>query len=74
MSEPTDVTPPEDHEVRLVHLTEAQLDALADKVYGRLKKNLFAEIGETVARKFLYLLGLAAVAALAWLGGKGLLK
>lgn len=70
----TDVDPPEDHERPHfeVHLTDAQLDVLADKVYERLKKNLFAEIGKTVVQKFLYLLGVAALVFAAWAGGKGL--
>lgn len=72
MREITDETPPEDTEPpHLVHLTDNQLNALADKVYDRLKEKLFAEIGKTVVQKFLYLLGVGAVIFAAWAGGKG---
>lgn len=75
MSYPTDTSPPADSEPpHFVHLTDDQLDVLADKVYTRMKEKLFAEIGKTVVQKFLYLVGLGAVAFAAYAGGKGWLS
>lgn len=60
-----------DTQAPVIQLSDAQLDALADKVYERMKENLFAEIGKTVVQKFLYLLGVAALVFAVWAGGKG---
>lgn len=64
---PTDITPPEDHEPRIVVLSEAQIDAIAQRVEDRM----LIRIGRKVVDKVLWAIGLCALAIAVWLSAKG---
>lgn len=66
----TDVTPPEDHETRLIVLSDSQIDLIANRVEDRFYKR----VGQKVVEKVLWVLGLGFLVLMAWLGGKGVLK
>lgn len=67
---PTDYTPPEDHEARIIVLSDSQIDLIAQRVEDRFYKR----VGQKVVDKVLWVLGLGVLALMVWLGGKGLLK
>lgn len=71
MTDATDVTPPPDHErTVIVHLTDAQVDIIAERVELRF----YQRVGKKVVERSLQVIGLGVAVLLAWLGGKGLLK
>lgn len=59
---------PEDHERRVVVLTEEQIDDIA----GRVEARFYQRVGKKVVEKVLWAIGLGALALIVWLGGKGL--
>lgn len=65
---PTDVTPPLDHEPRVVVLTAEQIDTIAERVEERL----LIRIGKRVIDKILWAVGICVVALAVWLNSKGL--
>lgn len=67
---PTDVSPPEDHEHRILVLSDSQIEAIAKRVEDRF----YLRVGQKVVEKLLWVLGLGTLALMAWLGGKGILK
>lgn len=67
---PTDVTPPEDHEARVIVLSDSQIELIAQRVEDRF----YLRVGQKVVEKVLWVLGLGSLVLMAWLGGKGLLK
>ncbi len=66
--------PPPDHDHEPYALSEEQIEQLAKRVAVIIKRDLFADIGETVVKKALYIIGIGVVVLAAWLGGKGMLK
>jgi len=70
--------PPDDTEHLHLVLSDDQVDKLAAKlapmVAKILKKDMFADIGETVVRKAFYVIGVGALMLAAWLQGKGFFK
>ncbi len=64
---PTDVTPPIDHEPRVIVLSDAQIELIAQRVEDRFYKR----VGQKVVDKVLWAIGLGVLALLAWLGAKG---
>ncbi len=70
---PTDSSPPPDAEPRLVHLTESQLDDIAERAVKKVFEKIYAEVGKGVLKKLAWAIGLVTTAALLWLAGKGAL-
>ena len=52
-------------------LTEEQLEDLAERAASRALEKVYAQIGKSVISKFLWVVGSAALAALAYFKGVG---
>lgn len=57
-----------DHEARVIVLSDAQINTIADRVEARF----YARVGRKVVEKVLWALGLGALAIMVWLSGKGI--
>jgi tetrahydromethanopterin S-methyltransferase subunit G len=68
-NEPTDISPPEDHEP--IHLTESQVDLIVDRAVTKVFDRIYQDIGKGVVRKITWAIGLIATGLLIWLAGKG---
>jgi hypothetical protein len=55
-------------------LTEEQVEAIAERAAEKALEKVYTSIGKSVVNKFLWLLGAASLAVLAWLNGAGHLK
>ena len=53
------------------HLTEEQIEAIAERAATKALERVYAQIGKSVVQKFLFLVGAAVVAIAAWLKGTG---
>jgi hypothetical protein len=53
-----------------IHLTEEQLDDIADRAVKKAFDKIYAEVGKSVVRKIIWLAGLAVVGFALWLAGK----
>jgi hypothetical protein len=51
----------------LVQLTQTELDDLKEQ----LLESIYADIGRSIVKKVLWILGAVAIAGFAWLAGKG---
>lgn len=51
----------------LVQLTQTELDDLKEQ----LLESIYADIGRSIVKKILWILGAVAIAGFAWLAGKG---
>ena len=51
-------------------LTDAQIDAIAEKAARRALQIVYAEIGQNVLRKLAWLTGVAVIGLALWLAGK----
>lgn len=56
-------------ESRPLHLTEQQIDVIADRV----EKRFYMRVGKKVIEKILWLFGIVVVGLALWLSGKGAL-
>jgi hypothetical protein len=65
---PTDITPPEDHETRVIVLSERQIDDIARRVEDRF----YARVGRKLVERVLWAIGICVVAFAVWLNAKGL--
>lgn len=52
-------------------LTEEQIEAIAERAANKALEKVYAQIGRSVVTKFLWALGAATLAILAWLKGSG---
>lgn len=59
---------PEEHEISL---TEAQIDLIAERAANRALEKVYAEIGQSIVQKALYVIGAGALALAFWLNSKG---
>lgn len=57
----------ENEKHNLIHLTADELDNLKEQ----LLESIYADIGRSIVKKVLWVLGALAVAGAAWLAGKG---
>jgi hypothetical protein len=61
-----------------VTLTDAQVDAIAekaaDKAVAKITANFYQEVGKGVVTKIMWLIGVVAVGIYFYLQGKGLIK
>ena len=53
------------------HLTEEQIELIAERAATKALERVYAQIGKSVVQKFLFVVGAATIAALAWLKGSG---
>ena len=51
-------------------LTDAQIDAIAEKAARRALQIVYAEIGQNMLRKLAWLTGVAVIGLALWLAGK----
>lgn len=54
-------------------LTDAQIDAIAEKAARRALQIVYAEIGQNVLRKLAWLTGVVVIGLALWLAGKNAL-
>lgn len=52
-------------------LTDEQIEHLVEKVTERVIENVYISIGQSVVKKFFWVVGLGAMSLLAYLGGTG---
>jgi hypothetical protein len=52
-------------------LTEADIDILAEKAADRALEKVYAEVGKNVTKKFLWIVGAAAIALAFWFTDTG---
>jgi|TARA_R110000803_G_C11918265_1_gene314045 hypothetical protein len=53
------------------YLTEADIDIIAEKAADRALEKVYADVGKNVTKKFLWVVGAAAIAAAFWFNGIG---
>jgi len=51
--------------------TDAQLEHIVEKVTERVIENVYISIGQSVVKKFFWIVGLGALALLTYLAGNG---
>jgi hypothetical protein len=54
-------------------LTEAQIDAIAERAAGKALQIVYAEVGKSVLKKMAWLVGAAVIGGALFLAGKGYL-
>jgi len=52
-------------------LTEAQIDAIAERAAAVALERVYTQIGKSVVSKILWLVGAGALAVAAWMNGAG---
>jgi hypothetical protein len=73
MNQPTDITPPEDHE-RHLPITDDQLDLIVERAVDKVFDRIYADVGRSVMKKLTWAVGLIVTGLLVWLAGKGVVK
>lgn len=71
-----DINPPSDTEgrPRVVVLTEAQMEELAERAAKKVFATIYAEVGKGVLRKLTWAVGFIVTGLLVWLAGQGALS
>jgi hypothetical protein len=57
-----------------VHLSDAQIEMIADRAADRALEKVYADIGKNALRKLTWLVGIVVVSLAMWLAGKGALQ
>lgn len=52
-------------------LTDEQIEQIAERAAEKALEKVYAQIGKSIVHKFLWLVGAASLAVLAWLKGSG---
>lgn len=55
-------------------LSEADIDAIAERAAKRALQMVYEEVGKSAVRTILWVIGVATLAILAFLGGRGFFK
>lgn len=55
-------------------LTDSQIEHLVEKVTERVIENVYISIGQSVVKKFFWIVGLGALSIVTYLAGSGQLK
>jgi hypothetical protein len=55
-------------------LTDEQIESLVEKVTERVIENVYISIGQSVVKKFFWVIGLGALSLLTYLAGSGHFK
>ena len=58
-------------ERRSMPLSDDQIDAIAERAADRALAKVYEQIGRSVVKKVLWVIGAGALAVAAWLAGKG---
>lgn len=53
------------------YLTEHDIDEIAEKAAARALEKVYAQVGQNILKKITWLLGIAAIGLVMWLGGNG---
>ena len=61
---------PEDKDHHLP-ITDAQLDHIVERAVDKVFERIYAEVGKSVVKKLMWVVGLCATAFAIWLMGKG---
>ena len=56
------------------NLSEAEMDAIAERAAGRAIQKVYEQIGKSVAQKIYWFVGLAVVGMMMLLAGNGMVK
>ena len=62
------------HDKQPFPLTDAQIEELVERVTEKVIQNVYIGIGESVVKKFFWIVGLGSLAVLTWLAGTGKLQ
>lgn len=57
-----------------VHLSDAQIDVIAERAANRALEKVYADVGKNVLRRLAWLVGLVVVSLALFLAGKGQLQ
>lgn len=57
-----------------ISLTDEQIEHIVERVTERVIQNVYISIGQSVVKKFFYIVGVGAVALVTWLASTGNLK
>lgn len=55
-------------------LTDEQIEHIVERVTERVLQNVYISIGQSVVKKFFYIIGLGALSLVTWLASNGSLK
>jgi len=55
-------------------LSDAQIDLIAERAAEKALMKIYAEVGQNVVKKLLWLIGVVTVSLALYLGGRGALK
>lgn len=55
-------------------LSAEQIDVIAERAAEKAIEKVYTQIGKWTVQRFLFVVGAATLAVLAWLGGRGLIK
>lgn len=55
-------------------LSDAQIEHLVERVTERVTENVYISIGQSVVKKFFWIVGLGALSIVTYLAGSGQLK
>lgn len=58
----------------ILPLSDAQIEHLVEKVTERVIENVYISIGQSVVKKFFWIIGLGALSLVTYLAGSGQLK
>lgn len=58
-------------ERRSAPISDEQMDAIAERAADRALAKVYEQIGRSVVKKALWVIGAGTLALLAWLGGRG---
>lgn len=64
---------PRDYRLPFGGLTSMEIDAIADRAATKALERVYAEVGKSVVRKFMWIVGIVVVSLLIWLAGKNAL-
>jgi tetrahydromethanopterin S-methyltransferase subunit G len=53
------------------YLTEHDIDEIAEKAAERALEKVYAQVGQNILKKITWLLGIAAIGLVMWLGSNG---
>tara|TARA_B110000977_G_C11026861_1_gene473552 strand:- start:1093 stop:1290 length:198 start_codon:yes stop_codon:yes gene_type:complete len=53
------------------YLTEADIDIIAEKAAEKALEKVYADVGKSVVKKFLWISGAVAIGLALWLSGNG---
>jgi len=52
-------------------LTEADIDRIAEKAAGRALEKVYAEVGKSLSKKLMWIMGVVSISLIVWLSSFG---